>query len=626
MSNRLSNVPTTFRQFIQQKPLYYGQNQIVNLGKVYNQQTNPLQSVNVSHQPNEIQQVQSNHNQAYIYQYNNLYSSYCQASKGNIYHQIHYQNTYHQNSPQNIYQQNSNQFIYQQVPMKNIYLLTHQQIPLQNNNQQNRYQNIYQQQIISNQHDPQVNLMKHQVQLNNQMIQNKLIFHSKLNLQSNISLTNPNIIQNQTKKLLKSEKNNKIIKEILLNDGAKPQTEEEIKELYSYKSAICRIIIYYLNNKGSSGTGFFCEIDDNNIPFKKALFTNNHILNKESIQVGKEIKFEICKKLYKIKITNNRRVFTNETIDYTCIEILDVDNIEKFFRIDDTIFKNKIKLIDKEIFILQYLFSQLCHDSGRILNIKDDIICHNVNTDSGSSGSPLIKRYNNNLVIGIHYGVQKDEISNDKCLYNLAIPFDIIIKDIKYQLNKNNNKINHIEYINKINLIYEKIDKYEDYEDPNIIFGSKFVENNKNNIKLIINGKESELIEKYYLKEGINNIQLLILNNLTNLEQMFYGACSLKNIDELKYLNTKEVNEFSWMFSGCSSLSDIKPLENWDVSNGKYFSGMFFGCKSLSDIKPLQKWNVSNGKYFAYMFYGCPILSDIKLLNNWNILNSKLIL
>ena len=46
------------------------------------------------------------------------------------------------------------------------------------------------------------------------------------------------------------------------------------------------------------------------------------------------------------------------------------------------------------------------------------MICQNVNTESGSSGSPLIKRYNNNLIIGIHYGAEKDEIT-DKYLYNL---------------------------------------------------------------------------------------------------------------------------------------------------------------------------------------------------------------
>ena len=82
--------------------------------------------------------------------------------------------------------------------------------------------------------------------------------------------------------------------------------------------------------------------------------------------------------------------------------------------------------------------------------------------DKGVSGSPLIKRYNNNLIIGIHYGSEKLDKGN---LYNLATPLDIIINDIKYQLSKNNK--------NKINLIYVKKENYiELFEDPNIIFGS----------------------------------------------------------------------------------------------------------------------------------------------------------
>ena len=39
---------------------------------------------------------------------------------------------------------------------------------------------------------------------------------------------------------------------------------------------------------------------------------------------------------------------------------------------------------------------------------------------------------------------------------------------------------------------------------------------------------------------------------------MFYECRSLKNIEELKYLDTKEINNFSYMFSGCFNLSDIK--------------------------------------------------------------------
>ena len=77
---------------------------------------------------------------------------------------------------------------------------------------------------------------------------------------------------------------------------------------------------------------------------------------------------------------------------------------------------------------------------------------------------------------------------------------------------------------------------------------------------------------------------------------MFDGACSLKNIEEFQYLNTKDVKYFSYMLSLCSSLSDIKPLQNWNVSNGNNFSRMFCECSTLSDIKPLQNWNISKNE------------------------------
>ena len=38
---------------------------------------------------------------------------------------------------------------------------------------------------------------------------------------------------------------------------------------------------------------------------------------------------------------------------------------------------------------------------------------------------------------------------------------------------------------------------------------------------------------------------MIIKNKLTNLEFMFYDCISLENIDELKYLDTKNVNNFS---------------------------------------------------------------------------------
>ena len=147
---------------------------------------------------------------------------------------------------------------------------------------------------------------------------------------------------------------------------------------------------------------------------------------------------------------------------------------------------------------------------------------------------------------------------------------------IKYAINK---FTKYIKYKNEINII-NKTDK----ESEKDIFGKKFVENNKNNIELIINGNKSNLINKYRLGKGENKIKIIIKNKITNLEDMFDGCESLKNIEELKYLDTKDINNYSYMFFGCSLLSDIKGIEDWDVSNGNDFNNMFRGCSSLKDI------------------------------------------
>ena len=60
------------------------------------------------------------------------------------------------------------------------------------------------------------------------------------------------------------------------------------------------------------------------------------------------------------------------------------------------------------------------------------------------------------------------------------------------------------EYKNKIKLIY-----YSYEEEEQNIFGGKFVENNKNNIDLMINGVKNELIEKYKLcSVDVNHYQI----------------------------------------------------------------------------------------------------------------------
>ena len=408
----------------------------------------------------------------------------------------------------------------------------------------------------------------------------------------------------------------------------RPVSIEEIEELETYCGpAMCKI---KSNGKYSSDTGFFCELDDEDIDFK-ALFTNNHILDETKLEMNKEIEFEYLNEfknfeLKKIKITKNRRIFTNKNLDYTCIEILDSDNINNFFRIDKIFFKNKNTLVEEEdkeieeVFILQYTENgQLSHSNGKITDIENDVIKYSTSTSVFSSGSPLIKRYNISYILGIHLGVENNYINNGFKYF--ALPFNRIIDDIKNIMDINIKPQKFVEYRNIINLIYDKKDKNNKYS--NNIFSALFIKNNKNNIKLKINGQEYPLMDKYELKEGINKIQLVIINKLNNLEGMFCDCISLNNIDELKFLNTEDVNNFKLTFCGCTSLSDITGLQNWNVSKAEDFSYMFNECSSLSNLKGLENWDVSNGKIFVNMFANCSSLLDINSLKYWNVLNGN---
>ena len=98
---------------------------------------------------------------------------------------------------------------------------------------------------------------------------------------------------------LENIKNN----EISIYSRGNLETEEQKDELYSFESAICKIK-FEISEKGQKelSIGFFCEINDESIPFKKALFTSSLILNNKNIDINKEIIFEYCEKEKKFKL------------------------------------------------------------------------------------------------------------------------------------------------------------------------------------------------------------------------------------------------------------------------------------------------------------------------------------
>ena len=92
------------------------------------------------------------------------------------------------------------------------------------------------------------------------------------------------------------------------------------------KNAIVRII-----TSKAKGSGFFCKIpypnDEHNL---KVLITVNHVLNKEYLESSNAIHLEINKENKYFCLGCKRKIWTNEELDYTIIEIIESDNIGFF--------------------------------------------------------------------------------------------------------------------------------------------------------------------------------------------------------------------------------------------------------------------------------------------------------
>lgn len=409
------------------------------------------------------------------------------------------------------------------------------------------------------------------------------------------------------------------------------------------------------------------------------IINENEIKNIKIIKLKMHNKGKEIEK--KIIMDKPRKTFTKlndeEGLDITIIEIKpEEDIINNFLTYDfDEILGIEYKR--KSVYILHYPLDKNLVSYGLIKDIKDGKkISHYCNIEEGSSGGPILS-LNNFKVIGIHYG-GVDEINDRtkiKLNFGTVIKYAItlfneenrnkanykqnmdtngskirlnnnikngtnneqkIANEIQFELNRKNSfgKYNDLTITNEIkgelnnkntfgknnnnkdeiNLIY-----FTEEEDLYNIFGNRFVNNNKNNISLIINGKESNLVEESFLIKGENKIELIIKNKITNLEYMFYKCCTLTNIEGLKNLNTKDIKNFSFMFYGCSSLLDINGLQNWDVSKANNLESMFNGCSLLLNLNKLQNWEVSNVINFKSMFYKCSTLSDINGLKKWDV-------
>ena len=413
-------------------------------------------------------------------------------------------------------------------------------------------------------------------------------------------------------------------KECVVKGHTEPINKREIEELFKKEDAMCKIESKKLINgklEDIIGSGFFLKINMKDILFKKCLLTNNHILDENDIKVNKEIIIEYKNEIKSIEITENRKVYTNKELDYTCIEIFDKDNIKEYFTIDEDLIEYTIEIYkNKEIFILQYpLGDELSFSSGIILDIKGNKIIHNSSTYEGSSGSPIILRNSDNSIIGLHNGSYKDNNQN------------YIISEIKIKeedANKEFQIINSYEQVKRIKDLEDEKDDYENRNEKEIKENCEIKINN--NIIPFSYYYEFKKKGKYKIEYSFKNkltktcclfrdcsflvkIDLSNFNtqNVTDMWGMFYNCSSLTNID-LSNFNTQNVNDMGNMFYNCSSLTKIN-LSNFNTQNVIDMSSMFYNCSSLTNID-LSNFNTQNITFVWDMFYGCKSLNERNII------------
>ena len=180
-------------------------------------------------------------------------------------------------------------------------------------------------------------------------------------------------------------------------------------------NSICKI-----NVEDHWGTGFLCYI-----PFPKIinkfpiLLTVNHILSEKYISKGSKINFSFGDSDYKntIIIDDSRKVFTDEILDFTIIEIKPDDKIksEYFLKLDENILNKNIfssYFNNTAIYTMGYEKNNknIGYSIGVIKKSKADkgIFYYLSHTNQGSSGSPIMN-LTNFKVLGMHIGREKEE-------------------------------------------------------------------------------------------------------------------------------------------------------------------------------------------------------------------------
>ena len=196
----------------------------------------------------------------------------------------------------------------------------------------------------------------------------------------------------------------------------------------------------------------------------------------------------------------------------------------------------------------------------------------------------------------------------------------------------------------------ELILKYKITENELVIFGKTFVENNKSECKIEIDGEIFELREKITTTERMKNkgIETIKLrgdyvkdmsymfykckrllsieeesywdtSKVTNMKYMFYGCSDLRELSCISIWNTSSVENMSYIFADCVSLENMADISSWDISKVTELNNMFENCISLKALPDISKWDTKNVITMREMFSSCQKIKEIANITEWDI-------
>ena len=365
--------------------------------------------------------------------------------------------------------------------------------------------------------------------------------------------------------------------------------------------------------------------------------------NKEAINIlyGKKDK----EKIKQIELDDNKRfIKRDKNRDIILIQILKYDNIiDSKYLYPDLNYKNGYELYRNKNFYLAGYPSEnneeRCISSGEIkrLDIQKYKFFHSLDTESGSSGSPIClkdglfvigihnaRKKNCNLKIGTFIGIIIDELEingineiedkqkeneEDKDKYGKVTYFNM---DRIF----NENIKSHKFILNKMTIIFNNIDNQKYIR----ILGEPFFKKNKNNIKVIVNDIELSEVEQT-INTGFKReliIILLEINTITDLSFMFYQCSSLVALPDISNWNMTKVKKMSYMFAECTQLTFFPNILNWNTSNVTDMKGIFYGCSSLKFLPDISKWNISMVNNLGCLFCKCSSLKSLPDISKWD--------